>query len=91
MGKLHVHVYGASLIRERKDNIILYMNHTCFNLLSLNDLTDLMPTNSKMFTVVTKDMIKEKFSDVHGVSTTQHDFILMSSNITCLFNQSIKK
>lgn len=67
------------------------MSHTCFNLLSLNDLTDLMPTNSKMFTVVTKDMIKEKFSDVHGVSTTQHDFILMSSNTTCPFNEAINK
>lgn len=28
-----------------------------------------MPNNNKMFTVFTKDMIKEKFNDVHGVRT----------------------
>lgn len=45
------------------------MIHICFNRLFFNDLTDLMPNNNKMFTVFTKDMIKEKFNDVHGVST----------------------
>lgn len=76
--------------KEKEKEMILYISRTCFKLLSLNDLTDLMPTNSKMFTVVTKDMIKEKFSDVHGVSTTQvHVIILMSNNTTCPFNQSI--
>lgn len=34
----------------------------------LISFTDVMNGNSKTFSVVSKDMIEEKFSDVHGVS-----------------------
>uniref|UniRef100_K1RGG0 YME1-like protein n=1 Tax=Magallana gigas TaxID=29159 RepID=K1RGG0_MAGGI len=34
-----------------------------------------MPNNNKMFTVFTKDMIKEKFNDVHGMDEAKEDMV----------------
>lgn len=43
-----------------------------------NSLTDVMNGNSKTFSVVSKDMIEEKFSDVHGVSVV---FLIKSEGL----------
>lgn len=37
--------------------------------------SNLMPNNNKMFTVFTKDMIKEKFNDVHGMDEAKEDMV----------------